>query len=804
MHKRDVYRLNKWYADAVRPFLSTAGDGRLDEFDGQARLLSERAEKLCNSLLACFVGGSGVGKSTLINCLVGRHEVVVPSGGVGPLTAQALKIEYGERPALRAIYHAPATVWKLVFALEKMFAADLASGTSPPLNDLLSGMDDEAIEEVEDLAAGDDFEKRKKSDQYLKQARLLVTGQQEGAGDVAYVVDSLRDAIGKERIWGTTLRELDEARLERLRTIFKTKEIRSESICELEKGDEHDVFDRELHDHATGFLAPAIKSLEISWDADLLRRGLELVDLPGVGVAGDVHRAVTDAWMRGDANAVILVVNHRGVHEADADLLRASGFLNRLLHSADDPSADPVVLLVAVVKTDEIAESRRATDKSKSKREHLACVMEECERIVRSQIRERLEEVWSLDGLQLTETKRDIVNRLIAGLQIFPVSSTQFRKLVADDEDDVAFIKDEEESGIPQLYRGLGTLADDHRRDCNDRFAESLTLFQDRLTSALLVSRAQWEEGARASEEAERLQRQLDEFLLPLRQEFHARQGQFRAFLKEVLPAQIETVIAKSRQSSSISIRSYLRQLRNAHWATLRAAVRRGGTFIGSRHIDLPRDFAQTFEEPIAEAWSQQILKQVRQRTKEYSDDCIALMERIVVWAREKGGHVQPKLIEAQQKAIQNDARQLTSVGRELVNELRDRVRQDLVNAIESPIRRKCQAFVRRNEDVGTGVKNRILDLFEELADEAIDAAAKPAEKVLLENYRAVEQQIREVFQSHHNPLQSAETAIVSSHHDHVKRSDAQKRTRIIKEIDAIIELRPTLFEETHSLVAQG
>ena len=44
---------------------------------------------------------------------------------------------------------------------------------------------------------------------------------------------------------------------------------------------------RDLHEHASGFLAPLIKELHVRWHSPLLKTGMVLVDLPGVGVAGD-------------------------------------------------------------------------------------------------------------------------------------------------------------------------------------------------------------------------------------------------------------------------------------------------------------------------------------------------------------------------------------------------------------------------------------------------------------------------------------------------------------------------------------
>ena len=270
---------------------------RLQEFDRDLARLDKQVNGLCKPLAACFVGGSGVGKSTLINSLVGREKRIVPSGGVGPLTAQALKIEFGNEPYLLAIYHAPHTLWKLIFALESIFGRELGGQSDKEPTDLADGLDNDALFDIQDLQSTDDSEKKKKADQYLKQAQLLVTDQQEGVVDKPYLIDTLREAIGKARRWGTTARPEDSERLAHLKQVFETDELRSESVFEKHGHDE--AFDKEIMSHASGFLAPAIKSLSVSWNSDLLRKGLEIVDLPGVGIAGDLHRTVTDAWMRG-------------------------------------------------------------------------------------------------------------------------------------------------------------------------------------------------------------------------------------------------------------------------------------------------------------------------------------------------------------------------------------------------------------------------------------------------------------------------------------------------------------------------
>jgi hypothetical protein len=152
-------------------------------------------------------------------------------------------------------------------------------------------------------------------------------------------------------------------------------------------------------------------------------------------------------------------------------------------------------------------------------------------------------------------------------------------------------------------------------------------------------------------------------------------------------------------------------------------------------------------------------------------------------------------LIEAQREAIAADTKHLATVGKSVVDELREIVKAELSKAIEGPIRRKCQAFVNKQGHVGTGVRIRILDLFDELADEAVEAAQAPAKTVLLQNYHKVEGEISEAWRNHNDPLAAAAEAIVSSHEDSVKRSDAQRRKKILEEIDLILKSLPSEVE---------
>jgi hypothetical protein len=306
--------------------------------------------------------------------------------------------------------------------------------------------------------------------------------------------------------------------------------------------------------------------------------------------------------------------------------VRTSGFLNRLLYSVDDPKADPVLLLVAVVKGDVIAEERFAQDRGKKKRDHFAEVCNESVLRIKDQLRPQLQAIWSSGNEQVGQAQQGVIGHILETLQVHAVSAVQYRKFLEGDEDDRAFISSPEQSGIPQLVASLEELARSRRADRVARLRELSADFFSRLRSTLRLNQARWQDETRATEEAERLRAELESFLQPLRKEFNVRQGAFREFLRNTLPQRIEALVASARATSSKEILKYLASLDDAHWGTLRAAVRREGTFHGARHIDLARDFALRFEEPIAEVWGKSILKEIRGRTKEFGEDCVRLV----------------------------------------------------------------------------------------------------------------------------------------------------------------------------------
>jgi hypothetical protein len=496
---------------------------------------------------------------------------------------------------------------------------------------------------------------------------------------------------------------------------------------------------KELRIHAAGFLASLIRQIELGWPSPLLINGLRLVDLPGVGISSDAYRVVTEKWVREKAQAVCLVVHKSGIDSASAELLRTSGFLNRLLHSTDDPDADPVELIIAVTMLDNVARTEYREEKQssphnfRSRGEHFAAIRQRMPGVIAAQLEAELKRIIvDVEGAA-RDASEAATRRILNNLRVYPLSAPEFVRIKAQDEEERSFISGPEESGVPAMQTALGVVVQARRADMLHRLRDTSNLFREQVTTTLRTIEAQWQDHEGGTVESERIRRELQEFIPTRREEFSARKGAFREFLKKGVPEKIENLVGEASASALEEMRRKSRKFHDMHWATLRASVRKGGAFNGAHHIDLPRDYSLMYDGQIAPIWGQQVIKIVRERTKELGEDYVALIEEIVEWAELHGARSQKRVLEALRDQIKADAKALASVGKEATEELRQRVRNQLLHSISAPIQKRCQKFVDEGQDVGRGVKRRLLDLFDELLPMVVEVAKGPALKVLNE-----------------------------------------------------------------------
>ena len=192
------------------------------------------------------------------------------------------------------------------------------------------------------------------------------------------------------------------------------------------------------------------------------------------------------------------------------------------------------------------------------------------------------------------------------------------------------------------------------------------------------------------------------------------------------------------------------------------------------------------FESPVAEVWSREILVDVRRETREFAEYQSVAVNQVLDWAHLQGIKVSTRLLEALVEAVKQHRQQVNAVGKEAVDELRDKVREELVKKIEPHIRRKCQKFITDGNNYGTGVMTRILDLFNELGEEVVAAASGPAVTLLVEKFREVDKEILGAFGEHGDPLSEAAEALIQRREKSVKREDGQLASAIESAADAM------------------
>ena len=796
----------KWFDEHAKPFLQSHAPEKLaalqSDYDRLRRIMAKPDE-----VTVCFLGNSGVGKSTLLNALAADDAQVLPAGGIGPLTAQATEVSFSDVPAFNVVYHPKARLWQTAFALEARLIQQLKKSekldTDPETSDLSAGLTDEDKLEAKSDAASilvstEDGATTDTMDGYIKQAKNIVCGNQFADCSLEYLVDGLRTACELETKWGTQLDEKDAVRIGRVRKIFSSGKDGLSYQRRL-SNDSRDFMD-DLNAHAAGFLSPLIERIFVGWPSEVLKAGVKMVDLPGVGIAQDSYRDVTKLYVREKARAVIVVVDRAGPTESTVDLLRSSGYWDRLVGAADDPSSDPCSMLIAVTKVDDVANTERSNrvndllpgQPKPSKRDVYLELVEQFKPRMRSQIKDQLLKIGASDN-EAVQTARDGAREsILQGLEIFPVSAPELRRIIQEDEDDRPFLREKAETGIPPLRTSLMALAQSER----DLRTQQMTELQQRLMLSTLnemhLIEAVWQEDNRAAEEAERLQVALNEVLVPRKEEYRIRAAEFRNYLKETVQARIETLVMEAREEAEKEVRHYLSQLQYAHWATLRAAVRRGGTFYGNSHINLPDDISAYFQEPMAAVWGQKLLRDIRKRTTELANDIEQMVGEICDWAKAHADvQLNKKVLDAQQARIAALSAQMKAVGKEAIDEMRETVKNELTKTIRQPIKRACDKFVQEGDDIGPGVKYRILSLFGDLALKATTAAKEPAIRILTEKATVVRQEIQQEFKKGGNPLQDTADLIVQRHEDRLRRSDSQKRKAVLSQVGAALQACP-------------
>lgn len=492
------------------------------------------------------------------------------------------------------------------------------------------------------------------------------------------------------------------------------------------------LFRESVNDHAAGCLSPLVKTLNLAWPAQILKEGISITDLPGVGVVGDKFPEATKNWIMKNGRSVVLVVDQSGLDQSSARTLSDSDFLKRLLFSYDDPTQDPIHLTIVVTQMDKHVVEHDSEELAAKE------FFDKCENM-KSVIRRQLatffqEYLGSNLADDVKEAKQIVISQLEKSIEIVPLSAKEYLNSLTKSKK--AIFNSVEDSKLPEFARLLLKQSAQYRdqRD-TQKYRRSL---QVETQVRLALSQREMSIQARLSgfSASENLKAEFSKLASEQRLALAARHGEFTTFMKKTVKAEIIGVMETVRGESKTSYRLYCKTLRSANWATLKAAIKRGGTFSGATRIDLQQKILDSVSEGVAVGFRKKIVANVRDEARKLTkynlesiDIAISIVDR----------HKLPKIfrdkINLVKEELESNMEMLKIIGEERLKEFSQEIRVQLVESLREAIGTHCDAFINSPKSSGSGVKDRMLDLVTEAGEEAVDVSIEAAQKLISDEF---------------------------------------------------------------------
>jgi hypothetical protein len=791
-------RLIATYREKVRPFLEangqnlTAGDQAVAVLEGA---LAQRSR-----LSVGFVGESQVGKSSLINALLGRSAL--PAGGVGPLTASATRVRFATDPTLSVRYHGKKQLHQLAFAIETHLlrrGKSYSDRTAPPDDAPADAVPPDPTEIVGDDQGATEAraEATRKMSYMLSQAKRLLSDSAAGTVETADLPDELaleglRGVLGyKLRCEPSRLVPFQE-RIVELRGKLGGEEIVRQSAVGSAK-----TFERELRLRAAGWLSPLVMGFEVGLDSELLR-DLDLVDLPGVGVVGDPAALVAQRFVTQEGGSLVLVMRNSGMTEELARLLERTGVIRRFLFGGRDGRV-PLHVLIAVTHLDDVAREQYSAavedagdDDTPTPDVIFAKRAAEMAATVRRQIAVALASSPSLADLPADQRERReaVVKQLCDELIVECVAAPDYAALTYRRGVAVpGFLRAAEATNVPAFQRHLSGLASEvvATRTAAIELARSAL---ERLVEDHLVALEQLyaEGGGQAQAAWDSFRTDLEKTLNQLRPQMAAFQGEALAMLRGEVPKRIELLCANAEKVALTRLSRLRGYGKTLHYQSLNAALTRNGVW-ERRALDYPDSITSALVDTIATDWEPQIIEALRTTLREVASRSLALVEQLCDEARKYDTRiVSDAQIDAQKRLLMQQSQTAVAWTRERLEDLREQVQKQLYDVVLRPIERACNDAVARQANRSAGAKERILETFQEGGAKAVAKGAEKARDLLNERYRILLTELNRGFlKEHHDPVQAAFEAMTSDTLARARRSDAQKRKRVL---DGVAEIR--------------
>jgi len=776
----------------VGTVLKDADAQSLQTLHQQADLL-EQALQRSTEVRAGFIGESQVGKSTLINALLGRK--VLPQAGIGPLTATATRVRNAPEDSFTAVYQSRKQLNNVAFGLERMAAIAATSESVIAADQIVVDIPLEAdpiASSEADVTPTPPLTKAR-GELLMNRVQLLLgdEGSRLSAGELARAVRCMLDPT--KLVEEVRLQPFADRIAQIAARVGTTETVRAGALPGGSK-----EFAKALDLRASEWMAPLIEKLEVGL-SDQSVEGMVYVDLPGVGVKGDARALAALDFVEQDANALVIVFRNSGMTDAIASMLESTGVITKLLFGSRT-GAPPLRVIIAVTQLDNVAQShwQAARDEAEDDgrpaplRDHVfADLAAKMRDKMRSDVRAALlgSSAFESVGADERQQREQVVHRLCDELEIFPVAAPDYLLHVRGRAGE-AWLREAPTTNIPHLRIALQELHQDAvRRRASDIRERALalrsmldvqhTILREGLEPGKGAARAGWDEFCAV----------INDFAAEMRDDVREISRTAAQDLRRTIPERLDTLCEAAGTSGYRRLSSLRKHSEGLHYQSLYAALRNDGVW-ERRELNYPDAITRSIVDTIASSWQKNIIAEVNRIVCELADQQLALVADLVATASVHHPAVaEDQMLRARQKALRAGSRTAIQFTGDNLEELTDEVATRLRKVVERPIAKACETALANHHHAGAGAKTRIIRDFEEGGQQAVDAAKLAAREVLQKAYRKVLQTLENgILQEFNDPLTSVVEQLTQQTGDFARRSDAARRSHEERRVEAFAQ----------------
>ena len=686
-------RLETWAQQRVRVLAEHQHPGDWARWQREIRGIRELLERP-RAVQVALVGTTGAGKSTLLNALLGVQLLQV--GVAQSITSFVTRVGFDEGPGYKVeIDYSTRAEW--VAEVQRLLDAALPG-------------EDEGDGEAKSIVAN-------------LRRRVEAVHQRTLAGPDDYAsLQGKAAAPEAERIFDGASRTVDEfgdlkAMVAHLRSVVR----------------------------ADSPIWPLVKQVRIVGPFELLRGGVELVDLPGTNDLNDARVDVTREFIRNAPFVWLVFSMKRGITADGRELLEREKILRTLVLSGSYQSLQLIGTHADDVDSS-VAEQFGLDPDDHTHAELIAAYRRHFEQTARPALEDIVDGL--LAGGDDTATA-ERMRELARAAPIHAVSASAYNRMQGIVRSTVDLgLGHVDETGIPGVHKAVRAIADEVGAGLTGRtvvqrarhlHAEIAEFFRARAAAGNpAAARAK----AQLDQEVARLGERTAEALMRARTQLEDRREAFLGRVKPMLSTSVQGVAAKAEG------------WRQINWATLRAIVNREGVFKSpstGRRYDLNEEVVDPLLNQLPLAWEAyftselgSVRERLAQRLADFAEDYV---ERARSLSVELGGACEEVLgrqLTALRERLAFERQQCELQVAQRAAEIRRQAANDMSRVAKD---RMLPAYGAASQERGSGMKARMLGHLQPAARTAAAPIFDGIERTLVERLAELESMVSDLFE---------------------------------------------------------